>query len=530
MTDELYRRFVPGYNKVAAALDGPLVAAAVDDAILPGAPAPPPVPPGPPAVPSPAVVAALVGPNEVPLLTLELLDEIRAQLRSEPTLTLKLARRAIDRDLSEADLHVLLDQLEAGLKNPVGAMVAADVGEPIELPPDFTFPGIETNANFQARPSDHVYEDGDKWGYGLNCAGAILKRVVTGGLTDFRWHDDYQSAFMYHLKDNAKVGLFSDFGTGLPHTWYIAKFLAANAPDCSIHLGDVYYAGKTVEKQLNFDAPLIPYNTKYELWNLAGNHDYYSNGSAYFTGIDQRRAGTGIGITDGRRHRQEGSYFCLESKAFCIIAIDEEYHSFFGTNPQYREPRLKAWMVDRITAAKAANKSVILMSSDEPYSIGDSKLTELYFDVVDQLQPDAIDLWFWGNTHYCAFFDHSPDMASKFYGACIGHGGFPYSTLKPNPAAAAVAPYRWAETEPRFPRWTNIRPDMGNNGFVMMELDDDNAALSLKYFDWTNDLRAVVKLSKQGNQLRSTLVAGQKRDLRRKPQPAPVPAPNPAGP
>jgi hypothetical protein len=490
-TNDLYKRFIPGYDqlvaKAATAGLSPMSTAAGPNSLLPA--------------------------DEVPFLTPQILAELRAQLLSEPELTVQLAKRALDDNITEHDLHRLFDDLQAMFDNPEAALQAADFAGPGTVPADFIFDGMEAGASYQPKPNDRSYENADWRGYVFNGAAAILKRVLASGRAAFRWHDDVPSQFHYDLPKSPRLALFADFGTGLAHSWYIAKFMPTHQPVAAIHLGDVYYAGRRHEADLHFDQPLAPLVKTRELWNLAGNHDYYSGGQAYFEGIDARRKGASGGV----KHRQEGSYFCLETPSFKIISIDVEYHSFFGVNPRYDQSRLKQWLERHVREAKQAGKSVILMSSDEPYTIGKENTTEVYGDVTRGLQPDDIDLWFWGNTHYCAMFDHSERLQQKFYGFCIGHGGFPYGTLDhllPSPTHAA--PYRWAETEPRFPRWTNVRPDMGNAGFVIMDLDDDKQTVSLNYYDWTNDLRATAMFTKQGTQLRHTMMGGRKRDLRRK--------------
>lgn len=424
--------------------------------------------------------------DETPLLTPALLAELRAQLASEPALTLALARRALDATITLTDLHAFLDQMAATFNQPQAAIDSIDAlgGGPAPLPPAFTFAGFEATPEFRIDPGDHRYEGWTDWtGYGINIGAAILKRVVWSGRAAFRWAEDHASHFHYPLTPNATVGLFSDFGTGQAHARYIAKFLAAAAPEVAIHLGDVYYAGKSGEVARNFVQPLTALCATSELFTLAGNHDYYSGGHAFFDTMDARRG------TPAQNHRQQGSYFCLDSPKFRIIGIDVEYHQ----GERLIESRLQDWLAAAVLEGKAADKRIILLTSDEPYHVNSASTKALLGDITDGLPADAIDLWFWGNTHYCALFGPSKNLRSQFYGSCIGHGGYPYERLTVRSQPDDAAPYLWAEVEPRFPTWTQTRQDRGNNGFVLMKLDDVNQKVTLEYRDWTNALRTTAE-------------------------------------
>jgi len=418
----------------------------------------------------------------IPLLTPELLEKIRKERSTDPQGTLERARRAIHGDLTSEDVDRLIRHLDQAFKDPEGAIRDA-LAKGMALPSRFKFAGFEDSDAYKFEPDSKKFSDDDWTGFGLNCGTAILKRWFTGN-TAFRWHTSYGSRFRYDLPGNASIALFSDFGTGLAHSRYIAKFITAGKPDLAIHLGDVYYAGRPAEVASFYDKPLASLVATCELWSIPGNHDYYSGGAPFFQGLDARRNGAG-----GCRHRQEGSYFCLDSPSFRIIGIDGEYHS--GT--RYDNDDLKRWLAQSIAEAKAAGRTVILMSSDEPYSYDSKSAETLLHDVTADLPPDAIDLWFWGNTHYCAIFKPSDRLRSKFYGSCIGHGGYQYKTLDHESDAGEVAQILWAEREPRFPRWTGVRPDMGNNGFCVMRLDDGKRSLTLDYIDWTNAPRATVE-------------------------------------
>jgi len=443
--------------------------------------------------------------GSVPLLVPEDVRRMREQLRTEPEETLRRARRAVSGELTFEQLRRLLDHFDWMFQNPDAAILDAGAKGP-SLPASFTFPDVESGERYTANPDSKQFSDADWSGFGINCGSAILKRAFAGN-QPFRWHTDHDSKFEYDLTRNANVALFADFATGLAHSSYIAKFIRAAKPDATIHLGDVYYSGRTAEVAAFYDAPLSPLVIERELWSIPGNHDYYSGGAPFFTSLDRRHAG----YLGGRKHRQEGTYFCLDSPGFRIIAIDGEYHS--GTRYD-QQPDLQRWLAEKVAEAKSAGRTVILLSSDEPYSYDSEQATDLLDDVTASLAPESIDLWFWGNTHYCALFKPSDRLRSKFYGSCIGHGGFQYKRLQP-PSPSLVAEILWGETEPRYPWWTGVRQDMGNNGFCMMKLDDDRRTVTLDYIDWTNALRATATFATVDGRLAlSSMVAKPRPECR----------------
>jgi hypothetical protein len=109
-------------------------------------------------------------------------------------------------------------------------------------------------------------------------------------------------------------------------------------------------------------------------------------------------------------------------------------------------------------------------------------------------QLDLIDFWAWGNEHYAAFHEATPDTGITFHSACIGHGGYPFTRVsRPH----GVPQLRWLEEETRFPSAINVRPELGNNGFCMAKLTD--RTLELRFIDWLDDERCVVELPRNAD-------------------------------
>jgi Calcineurin-like phosphoesterase len=288
-----------------------------------------------------------------------------------------------------------------------------------------------------------------------------------------------------------EVALFSDFGTGLYPALYIAAQLRQRKFPYAVHLGDVYYAGRKSEFQENFETPLNPILEDTRFFMLNANHEMLAGGYAYFDYIDAKKA------AHPHTQEQEGSYFCLRSSRFQLIGIDTDYH----VRNRLQEPELVAWLGQVLREGKHEGRTNILLSSNEPYKYGHMELKPLLTeDLSAFVREQLIDLWFWGNTHYCALFDagqHTP-----FLGSCIGHGGYPYSKI--SSGRSSPAPARFVETLARFPAWTELVQDRGNNGYCVLRLKADGS-IDLSYVDWMGSIRCEATLSKAHQQDRLTV-------------------------
>jgi hypothetical protein len=273
-----------------------------------------------------------------------------------------------------------------------------------------------------------------------------------------------------------EIALFSDFGTGRYHSRYIARQFEKRKYPYAIHLGDVYYAGRKSEFEEYFIDPLNPILEHSRLFMLNSNHEMYSGGKWYFDFMDRKRR------DHAAKQEQEGSYFSLVSDRYQIIGIDTAYHE----HGRFPDPALNQWLMERLQDGKSKQRVNILLSADHPYKYGESKVTKLLSkDLNDAARSGLIQLWFWGNTHYCAAFNFEPGKP-PFFGCCIGHGGFPYGVERGG--KETPAPLLFLETDARFPKATGVRQDMGNNGFCQMRLEHDGQ-ITLDFIDWMSRTR-----------------------------------------
>jgi hypothetical protein len=433
--------------------------------------------------------------TDLPPLGLEELEELERLLQSEPDETLARAREAFDTELTLGQLQQAIAQARAALSAPreflemreADARFRAAVSR---LPGDFNFPGIDL-AEIPIDPGNTQFEsEGDLLGWVLFSGWAWIKgKLNLLNKAPFRWHDDPvhgATRFTYPLRHPASDGstrlaLFSDFGTGLYHSRYIAKQLAAGGFPYAIHLGDVYYAGRQSEFDEHLIAPLQPLVDRgARLFLLNANHEMYSGAEPYFAYLDAKRT--------ARPDTQEqvGSYFCLDSDAFRIVGIDTAYHAF----GRHKESRLNLWLSNVLREGRANGSLNILLSQNAPFRYPSERLDPLLAEDLAPLATEGlIDLWFWGDLHYCALY--GPSTRAPFIGSCIGHGGKPYELKKvglPSPA-----PVVWLEAAARFPRQMRLRPDRGNNGYCVITLQGDGN-VHLRYVDWMGNTRAQAQL------------------------------------
>jgi hypothetical protein len=433
---------------------------------------------------------SVLPPDEVPPLDRQGIDALTLAFEENPDGVLARAQALWDAALTHDDLREAIVQAQAALRAPretINAHKAAEAqwASAHTLPANFTFPLMTPDIEIQ--PASRKFEtvaDADGW---VIFAGPYLIGSIFTTPAPFRWHSDpqYANKFVYSLPEPSpdeplKIALLSDFGTGLYHSLYIARQLEHRKYPYAVHLGDVYYAGRRSEFVHHFESPLRRILPDTKLFTLNANHEMYSGGLPYFDYISTRK--------QAHAHQeQEGSYFALRSRQFQLVGIDTAY---FG-HGRYAQPDLLEWLEWVLVEGRNRDLMNILLSSDEPYDYGKADATKLYTEDLGRFaQRELIDLWLWGNTHYCALFDRN--VTYPFVGSCIGHGGYPYSRYQRG--RTEPAPLLFLETQARFPAWTNVRPDRGNNGYCELELGADGA-VTLRYIDWMGNPRCIASLS-----------------------------------
>jgi hypothetical protein len=359
---------------------------------------------------------------------------------------------------------------------------------PTELPAGFEFPGMDLE-RIPIEPGDSKFETiGDALGWLWTSAIPQLRKPRRQG---FVWHDDPRvlSRFRYETGGNLRLALFADFGTGRYHSLYIAKQIVHGGFSHAIHLGDVYYKGTEEEYAKYFEGPLggglfgksLFDDTQF--FTLHENHDLLSGSVAYHGFLDRNRKPP--------KQVQEGSYFRLVADGLQIVGLDTS--RTWSERSRHNHPELQGWLRSALDEGKRDGCVNVLLTGSEPYGYGSTETTALLDrDLREFADRGWIDLWFWGNTHYCALFDRTG--STPFFGSCIGHAGYPYGIEhrgRPSPA-----PVLFLEDEARFPAWTGLRPDRGNNGFATLEAAA-GGNIVLRFVDWRARTRCTVTFARK---------------------------------
>ena len=255
------------------------------------------------------------------------------------------------------------------------------------------------------------------------------------------------------IADTLSLGLVGDWGTGDASSLHIIAMMAAQNPDLTIHLGDVYYAGTEAEEGANF---VTPWRVgKLGSLTLNSNHEMYSGGKGYFN----------VALASPKFALQKGtSYFALSNSHWLIVGLDSAYHA---DGAMYDKGELDAtqlaFLKNVVTTdlmPDGSRKKLILLSHHEAVTY-DGEVTNLGKAVEAEL-GDGPDFWYWGHLHSAGVLQPVSMGAVQLQGRCVGHGGVPYAPDELVPALL------WTESQlagdPQEPK-------RALNGFVRISLD-----------------------------------------------------------
>ena len=432
---------------------------------------------------------------------------LQQRLEEEPEAVLAEARALWDAELSEEQLKDALEKTRAYIERPELASDALESVQALEtvvgMPEGFGFEGYDS-ARLPISPLETKFETAaDAVGYATSFVGAKLANAFKPK-PPFPQHSAAQP-FVYDFPATpSTIGVLADFGNGLAHSRYIAKHLRATHLDHLLYLGDVYYCG-TSKEFAQYVAPEIePFlngdlasGHKVNVLMLNSNHEMFSKGYSYLSYLKYR-------LAKGLPQVQQGSYFALRfGKAMQLIALDTDYEG----NGRLRNVNQINWLRQRLAEGRANGAFTILATANEPYAYGGGNTTKLYDDLKAFLP--AVDLWLWGNTHYCGLFDRTPTLPIS---SCLGHGGYPYKLseykldknpyMQPCPASPI-----FLEMRSRY-YGTKLRSDVGNNGYAVMTLDPVNQRVQINYMDWMKRLRYSALIGKAADG-RGALIKGE---------------------
>lgn len=444
-----------------------------------------------------AVSAKKTTKTGLPPLDAKALAKLRKDFEANPKKVLKWFQRAIDTKITMQQLREAIYESEVRVKNKSHSARELEtrmdyMKKSNPLPAGFNFDGMDLST-IPVDPGKTKFEtNADILGWIFFSGPHYL---LPSKKYPFHSHDikaySQGNNFIDTMEEATagkpvEVAVFADFGTGYYHSRYIAKQLKEAKYPYAVHLGDVYYSGTQSEFDDYFIKELDPILNDTCLYTLNSNHEMFSGSVPYFKYLVKRLSNP--------KQKQRGSYFCLRNSKFNLIGIDTDYYD----ESRYKNAKLKIWLENRLLEGRKAGQMNILFSANEPYEHNSTDLTDLINIDLRKLliEKELVDLWFWGNVHYCALYDRSSKL--PFIGSCVGHGGYPYYTQSKDEDYKCPVRVRFLETKSRFWKWPQMRQDVGNNGYCVMKLNHDGS-VELKYIDWMKNVRCTSKLYRDAN-------------------------------
>jgi len=286
--------------------------------------------------------------------------------------------------------------------------------------------------------------------------------------------------------DRVTIGLLSDWATDTPESDQVGHLLGSYDPDYTLHLGDIYYVGAPQEVEDNFLAPHAswPFG-KHGSLALAGNHEMYSNGSAYFNMLlpaMKIRKGNQIAT-------QQAGFFCLEHEHWRIIGLDTGYTStnrpflevLFKPDCHLREEQV-AWLRDIVRLGDPSDTRGLVLLSHHPYFSSFRDDHPVVGRQLREIMGDAVRpvLWIWGHEHRLTIYDqHQLRDGIPAWGRCVGIGGMPVEIDAPDQGHENKLRLHDQRVRERMGRRR-----LGYNGFAFMTLE--GPTLRIDYIDQNN--------------------------------------------
>jgi Calcineurin-like phosphoesterase len=284
---------------------------------------------------------------------------------------------------------------------------------------------------------------------------------------------------------DVKIALVGDWGTG---NWTdgtiqcpalaVMDQVKNLAPDYTIHLGDVYYAGTanpvSDEEVDNFVNYWVPGSAGSFMLN--SNHEMYSGAQGYF----------GKGLAAPPFAAQQGtSYFAIQGAKWIIIGLDTAY---YDPSPLFLNGNLAD--VDQINFIKGldtTNKKVIVLTHHNGTNIEGTAALPLWNEVTSALGK-APEFWYWGHVHNgIVYSDQSFPAQNGTNARCAGHGAIPFGVgfgLSGKPSieyfSNELLSSAYPDTDPRQSKRVL-------NGFATLRITDDS--INEDFIDQTGVVR-----------------------------------------
>lgn len=341
-----------------------------------------------------------------------------------------------------------------------------------------------------------------------------FKSVFRGKFKPFPGYSSDDTG-VYQLKTGGgggvTIAIACDWGTGTLESDTVAKSITSENPDYTI-LGDVYYVGDKLEIEENCLNQPLPNNDYTPVswprngqgsFALNGNHEMYCGGSPYFTLFLSQ-----LGIFTPRQ-KQQTSYFCLETAAWRILALDTGYNSvgwpilgaipwinqvpFIGANCRL-EDGLIDW-VRNVLQPHLKVKPTLVLSHHQYYTAFEEQAYTKPARQLLEFFPNQELVWIWGHEHRLGIYDSfSVSGGVKAYGRCLGNGGMPVEVSDPKKFNTSKAPLLLYDGSTHK---LDDGTEVGRNGYALLSLAA--STLTLDYRDLNNQSLFVERFVGEAN-------------------------------
>ena len=323
-----------------------------------------------------------------------------------------------------------------------------------------------------------------------NCDAGWLKVIASyyeyvwfGGKIPYVAAESASDSALDTLPERCQIGILGDWGTGTPTAQEVLQQLQkcrqseSDVPFVLLHLGDVYYSGTGLEFS-QFKQGIRQCFATEPVFTLAGNHDMYSGGSAYYQCVRD--------LNDGTANAINTSFFCLRIRFCQFLAMDSGLHVRdpfeVSSSLTYLEPSEIKWHRQQLESA--GNRKVVLLSHHQPFSafsaVGkDQNNNEVYVNrgLLNAFNGKGLDpagedflpnvaAWFFGHEHNTIFYQPFEGVKRA---RCMGSSAIPADT-------AECDPYKIVD--PRIP-WMDKKLGITNglyhHGYATIDLDGPSA-------------------------------------------------------
>lgn len=273
------------------------------------------------------------------------------------------------------------------------------------------------------RSTARAYSDEDPE-FVFQCIPKFIEWYIAGHNPTYRdWKKDGRGdidygVVEYRLPSPSRVAVLGDWGTGMEDAKVLLlHVLREFQPTAIVHLGDIYYSGTKREAAHNFGdvlkASFLETGRTLPVFNIPGNHDYYSGGAGFYDQLDTLNEGPA---------RQPASYFCLRTDdgAWQLVGLDTGFHDHdpgVAFDPFHRAPNIHdsevEWLQHKL---QRFGGDTILLSHHQPFSAHAAlngkharcSHANVNDRLLDAVRPglDRIASWMWGHEHSLAIFEN----------------------------------------------------------------------------------------------------------------------------